>query len=102
VARWVLYPETIDTEIDGGPLLKDLADDVVVDARGYAHEETGELRAAIHATDVEGDSIYVVADPVHPDEPGDEGHYGYWAEVGTSDTPAQRFLEKALYRRRNP
>lgn len=101
MARWELHPEVID-EIDGAPLLNDLADQIVPDAIGYAHEDTGNLKGNIHKTDVDGDTIYVVADPVHPDEAGGEGHYGYWAEVGTSDTPAERFLEKALFRRRQP
>lgn len=101
MARWVTYPEVAD-EVDGGPVLNDLADLIVPDAIGYAHEDTGNLREHIHKTDVDGDAIFVVADPVHPGEPGEEGHYGYWAEVGTSDTKAQRFLEKALFKVRNP
>lgn len=101
MARWVLHPEVLE-EIDGSPLLNRLADEIVPDAVGYAHKDSGDLKSHIHKTGVEGDTIFVVADPAHGDEPGREGHYGYWAEVGTSDTPAERFLEKALFRRRQP
>jgi hypothetical protein len=101
MARWVVFPEVAD-EVDGTPVLDVLGDDITTDAIRYAHERTGELKASIHKTDLSPDSVSVIADPHHPDEPGDEGLYGYWAEVGTSDTPAERFLERALYQRRNP
>lgn len=101
MARWVLHPEVLD-EIPSAPLLNELGDMIVADAIRYAPELTGDLKGHIHKTDVAGDRIEIVADPVHPDEPGDEGHYGYWVEVGTSDTRAVRYLEKALYKKRNP
>lgn len=100
MARWVTYPEVAD-EVDGTPVMDRLGDDIAEDAIRFAPELTGDLKSHIHKDEVTSDSVIVVADPVHGDEPGDEGHYGYWAEVGTSDTPAHRFLERALYKKRD-
>jgi len=101
VARWVTYPEVAD-EVDGTPVLDKIGTAIEADAIRFAPEETGDLKGHIHKTDLSGDSVSVLADPVHPDEHGDDAHYGYWVEVGTSDTPAARYLERALYKKRNP
>lgn len=99
MARWITHPEVAD-EVDGLPAMDRVGDLVTEDAIRFAPELTGDLKGHIHKADVSGDSVSVVADPVHADEHGGEGHYGYWAEVGTSDTPAHRFLERALYQKR--
>lgn len=101
MARWVLHPETLP-EIDGHGVLNEVADDVARDAERFAPRLSGDLALSVHKEDAAGDSISIAADAAHHDERGNEGHYAYWAEVGTSDTPASRFLERALYRQRNP
>lgn len=100
MARWMTYPDVAD-EIDTLPLMDRLGDQIEADAIRNAPELTGNLRRHIHKTDVSSDSVSVLADPVHLDEHGEEAHYGYWAEVGTSDTPAARFLERALWKHRD-
>lgn len=99
MARWVTYPEVAD-QVDGTPAMDRAGDLMTEDAIRFAPELTGDLKEHIHKDEVTSDSVIVVADPVHPKEPGDEGHYGYWVEVGTSDTPARRFLERAAYTKR--
>lgn len=101
MGRVVMYPENL-AAVDGRPLLDRIGGQVADDAVGFAPELTGALKLGIHAEPAADDAVAVVAEAHHPDEPGDVGEYAYWAEVGTSDTPASRYLERALYRQRNP
>lgn len=102
MGRVVLFPENLTAAVDEGrtPLLADLGGKIEGDAIALAPELTGDLKRGIHAQDPQGDTVVVQAEADHPDEPGGEGEYAYWVEVGTSDTPAARFLERALYRQR--
>lgn len=102
MGRVVLYPENLTAAIDEGrtAMLAEIAGEIERDAIANAPELTGDLRGGIHAEDPKGDSVAIQAQANHPDEPGGEGEYAYWVEVGTSDTPAARYLERALYRKR--
>lgn len=104
MARWVTYPEVAD-EIDYLPLLHDLGDDVVRDAKAIASPfvDSGQFRESIHMEDVDEVTVMIVADPSHPDETEEEGaSYGAYVELGTSDTPKHPTLKPALYRYRSP
>lgn len=102
MGRVVTYMDQLDAAVDEGrgPLLEQLGGEIATDASGFAHERTGTLKAGIHALDPEGDTVVIQAHAEHADEAGPGSEYDYYAEVGTSDTPAQRFLERALYRQR--
>lgn len=102
MGRVELFPENLAAAVDEGrdALLTKIGGEIADDAILNAHEHTGALKAGIHALAPDGDTVVVQAEAHHPDEPGEEGEYAYWAEVGTSDTPAQRYLERALYRTR--
>lgn len=102
MARVELYPEELSAAVDEGrdPVLREIGGEVATDAIANAPELTGVLKAGIHAQDPEGDSIVIQAEADHASEPGGEGEYAYWVEVGTSDTPASRYLERALFRPR--
>lgn len=102
MGRVEIYPENLTAAVDEGreELLKTIGGEIERDAIANAPELTGDLKAGIHAQNPEGDTVVIQAEARHPDEPGDEGEYAYWVEVGTSDTPASRYLERALYRQR--
>lgn len=102
MGRVVLFPENLAAAIDAGreEVLRTIGGEVERDAIANAPELTGDLKAGIHAQDPDGDTVAIQAQAHHPDEPGAEGEYAYWVEVGTSDTPASRYLERALYRKR--
>jgi hypothetical protein len=102
MGRVVLYPQDLSAAIDEArdPLLREIGGEIERDAIAGAPELTGALKSGIHAQDPSGDTIEITAEARHPDEPGPESEYAYWVEVGTSDTPASRYLERALYRQR--
>jgi len=66
-----------------------LLEDIAADAQRYAPVRTGELRASIHANPADG-TVVAGAD------------YAAYVELGTEDTPAQPFLRRALYQKRDP
>lgn len=104
MGRVVMHPENLTAAVDEhrGPLLEKLGNDIADDASLNAPKgATLKLSTDINP-ELDGDTVHVVADAHHDDEPADDAYYGYWAEVGTSDTPASRFLERALYKQRNP
>lgn len=102
MGRVELFPENLTAAVDEGrtPLLKQIGGEIERDAIANAPELTGDLKAGIHAQAPDGDTVVIQAEANHPDEAGGEGEYAYWVEVGTSDTPASRYLERALYRKR--
>lgn len=99
MARVVMYTEHLEA-LDCAELLSKLGDDVLNDA--HPPVLTGHLAGSGKIVDRGAHQVTVEWSAEHPDEPGSEGHYSYWVEVGTSDTPASRFIEKALYRYRAP
>lgn len=101
MARWVLYPETLN-EVPTEPLLRDLAESVADDARRLAPQgATGNLKASIGVDGVYPNAAYVSATPRNESSPPGEQAYAYYVEKGTSRMGAQPFLRPALYRYRS-
>lgn len=77
----------LDNVIDRG--LKDVADDIVADAKDRVPVDSGDLRDSIHAEPAEGGDGYTVL-------AGDaDVFYGHLVEFGTTHTGARPFLVPA-------
>jgi HK97 gp10 family phage protein len=70
------------------PALRNVAEEIEVQAKERVPVDTGDLRAAIHVEDI--DDGYAVVAGNH------DVYYGHIVEHGSVKTPARPFLEPAL------
>lgn len=102
MARWVIHEEAADAALDSESVLRDVAEEIVEDARRLAPKgKTLKLSQSIRVESVTDSRAVVVADPRNvKSSPGNQA-YAAHVERGTSDTKAQPFMAPAGLRYRS-
>lgn len=93
------YPGRL-ASIDYGPLLDDLADDVVDVAKTIVPVLSGDLRSTIRKRKAGKRKVRITAGGKRGAMTGEPVDYAGYVERGTSKMSAQPFLRPALYRYR--
>lgn len=102
MARWVIYAETIDTEVHPAPLLDRLGGEVADDMRAIVPVRTGDLRSTIRTDPATDESVEIHAGGMPGAVTGQEVDYPVYVELGTRYMSAQPFMKPSLYRERHP
>jgi HK97 gp10 family phage protein len=97
--RYVIHADSIEN-VDAGPLLRELAEDVADDARRLAPVDTGDLVSTIRVLGVSKDKATVAVGGKKGASTGNLVDYAVYVERGTSRMHAQPFMAPATYRYR--